>query len=130
MTFNDKLEQATKYLELMLKLHAPIDTGNLKTSGIRIAQVSPNNFQIIIGGEIAPYAVYTNAEWIAERWAGKRNPNQGWVNKTIELAKPYLIQILSGAVTLTELDKQLMELQGVLQVQFDTIADLVDRGEW
>lgn len=127
MTFNDKIEQATKYLKVMLQLHAPIDSGNLKANAIRVVA---NGKQIIIGGEIAPYAVYTNAEWIAQRWAGKRNPNQGWVNKTIELAKPYLIQILSGAVTLTELDKQIMELKGVLQVQFDTIADLAETGDW
>jgi hypothetical protein len=125
MTFNEKLEQASKYLQQVLKVFAPKDTGNLSLNAIRVVQVEPNKWQIIIGGEIAPYAVYTNAEWIAERWAGKRNPNEGWVNRAIDSAKPVLISILSGAITLTEIDSAILEQKGILQTQLDEAAEEV-----
>lgn len=122
MTFNDKLEQASRYLQQVLKIFAPKDTGNLSLNAIRVVQVAPNKWQIVIGGEIAPYAVYTNNKWIASRWAGKTNPNEGWVNKAIESAKPYLIQILSGAVDITEIEKAILEQQGILQDELDELA--------
>ena len=125
MTFNEKLEQASKYLQQVLKVFAPKDTGNLSLNAIRVVQVEPNKWQIIIGGEIAPYAVYTNAEWAAERWAGKRNPNQGWVNRAIESAKPVLISILSGAITLTEIDSAILEQKGILQSELEELAEEV-----
>lgn len=122
MTFNDKLEQASKYLQQVLKIFAPKDTGNLSLNAIRVVNVAPNKWQIVIGGEIAPYAVYTNNKWIASRWAGKTNPNEGWVNKAIESAKPYLVQILSGAVDITEIEQAILEQQGVLQDELDQLA--------
>jgi hypothetical protein len=125
MTFNEKLEQASKYLQQVLKVFAPKDTGNLSLNAIRVVQVEPNKWQIIIGGEIAPYAVYTNAEWVAERWAGKRNPNQGWVNRAIDSAKPVLISILSGAITLTEIDSAILEQKGILQSELEELAEEV-----
>jgi hypothetical protein len=125
MTFNEKLEQASKYLQQVLKVFAPKDTGNLSLNAIRVVQVEPNKYQIIIGGEIAPYAVYTDSKWIAERWAGKVNPNQGWVNRAIESAKPVLISILSGAITLTEIDSAILEQKGILQSELDELAEEV-----
>ena len=125
MTFNEKLEQASKYLQQVLKVFAPKDTGNLSLNAIRVVQVEPNKWQIIIGGEIAPYAVYTDSKWIAERWAGKVNPNQGWVNRAIESAKPVLISILSGAITLTEIDSAILEQKGILQSELEELAEEV-----
>jgi hypothetical protein len=122
MTLQEKLEQASKYLQSILKIFAPKDTGNLSLNAIRIVQVKPDEWQIIIGGEIAPYAVYTNAEWKAERWAGKRNPNEGWVNKAIESAKPNLTLILSGTITPSEFDKLLLESATDLQNQLNELA--------
>ena len=123
MTLNEKLEQASKYLQQVLKVFAPKDTGNLSLNAIRIVQVSPSKYQIIIGGEIAPYAVYTNAEWVAQRWAGKVNPNQGWVNRAIDNAKPVLMSILSGAITLDEIDSAILEQKGILQSQLNELAE-------
>jgi hypothetical protein len=123
MTLNEKLEQASKYLQQVLKVFAPKDTGNLSLNAIRIVQVAPSKYQIIIGGEIAPYAVYTNAEWVAQRWAGKVNPNQGWVNRAIDNAKPVLMSILSGAITLTEIDSAILEQKGILQSQLNELAE-------
>jgi hypothetical protein len=125
MTFNEKLEQASKYLQQVLKVFAPKDTGNLSLNAIRVVQVEPNKWQIIIGGEIAPYAVFTNAEWVAPRWGGSRNPNEGWVNRAIESAKPVLISILSGAITLTEIDSAILEQKGILQSELEELAEEV-----
>jgi hypothetical protein len=123
MTLNEKLEQASKYLQQVLKVFAPKDTGNLSLNAIRIVQVAPSKYQIIIGGEIAPYAVYTNSEWVAQRWAGKVNPNQGWVNRAIDNAKPVLMSILSGAITLDEIDSAILEQKGILQSQLNELAE-------
>jgi len=123
MTLNEKLEQASKYLQQVLKVFAPKDTGNLSLNAIRIVQVAPSKYQIIIGGEIAPYAVFTNAEWVAQRWAGKVNPNQGWVNRAIDNAKPVLMSILSGAITLDEIDSAILEQKGILQSQLNELAE-------
>ena len=123
MTLNEKLEQASKYLQQVLKVFAPKDTGNLSLNAIRIVQVAPSKYQIIIGGEIAPYAVYTNAEWVSQRWSGKVNPNQGWVNRAIDNAKPVLMSILSGAITLDEIDSAILEQKGILQSQLNELAE-------
>ena len=47
-----------------------------------------------IGGEPAPYATYTNEPWISEKWNGKQNPNQGWIQNGISSALPTLQSIL------------------------------------
>ena len=122
MTLQEKLEQASKYLQSVLKLFAPKDTGNLSLNAIRLVQVKPDEWQIIIGGEIAPYAVYTNEKWQSQRWAGKRNPNEGWVNRAIESATPNLNLIMSGAITPSEFDKLILESATELQDQLNEIV--------
>lgn len=98
-----RLEIAASYLSQMLCLHAPKDTWNLTFNGIALRQVSPKHWQIIIGGENAPYAVFTNEAWIGDRWNGKKNPNEGWVENTIELGRGFIQSIMNGAVSLEEL---------------------------
>jgi hypothetical protein len=126
MTLQEKLEQASKYLQGILKIFAPKDTGNLSLNAIRLVQVTPNEWQIIIGGEIAPYAVYTNEKWQAQRWAGKRNPNEGWVSRAIESATPNLMLILGGKITISDIDKLLLDQQSALQEQLNELAEEVD----
>lgn len=123
MTLQEKLEQASKYLQSVLKLFAPKDTGNLSLNAIRLSQVAPNEWQIIIGGEIAPYAVYTNEKWQSQKWQGKRNPNEGWVERAIESAKPNLNLILGGKITISELDTLIKEQQLALQLQLNRLAE-------
>lgn len=38
---------------------------------------------IIVGGGIVDYAVYTNEKWISPRWNGKQNPNEAWVEVAV-----------------------------------------------
>ena len=96
----DREMRALQVLEAYLKAACPYDTGNLLSS-IRIVQ-RQKTFGVIIGGEIADYAVYTNEAWTADRWRGRRNPNEGWIDDTINEALPAIRQIMSGAMTKAE----------------------------
>jgi hypothetical protein len=95
----DRLRFAADYLYRVLKLLAPKDTGNLSANAIRIVQVAPNEWNIIIGGELAPYALYTNEPWISARWGKKVNPNEGWIQRAISLAYPMIQTIMSGSIS-------------------------------
>ena len=61
----------------------PYDTGNMHNT-IRVEAVSPTEVRVIIGGDPAPYAPYTNEPWISERWHGKKNPNEGWIDNAVK----------------------------------------------
>lgn len=125
MTLQDKLYQATLYLQTILKIFAPKDTGNLSLNAIRVAQVSPSVYQIIIGGEIAPYAIYTNQKWTSPRWSGVKNPNEGWIERAIKSARPNLIAILSGKFEPSALEQLQLQASGQLQEQLDQLAEEV-----
>lgn len=45
---------------------------------------------------IAPYMPYTNEPWLASRWNGAQNPNEGWWNETIEFIVEYIGKRLGG----------------------------------
>lgn len=122
MSIEQRLEIATEYLCTQLKLDAPKDTWNLTINAIRIL---PNEHTIVIGGEIAPYAVFTNEAWkegstwtvTRDKLFGKKvdpyevtmtrrskNPNEGWINKAIEKCIPMIQSLLTGTYTQEELD--------------------------
>lgn len=63
---------------------SPVDTGHLRDMGITLKQTSPTSFEIEIGGETAPYAVYTNELWVSPRWKGRQNPNLHWIDNAVE----------------------------------------------
>lgn len=69
---------------VLMKDAAPVDTGNLRDNGIDMKQTGENEYTISIGAPNAPYAVYTNEVWVAPRWNGKKNPNEHWIDKTVE----------------------------------------------
>lgn len=109
LSYFDRLDQAADYLVVMFKINAPKKTFNLAINGIRKAYADNTGFPIIvIGGEVAPYAIYTNEPWISDRWLNKQtgvmaiNPNQGWIQQTIRECIPTLQAILSGSMTLEE----------------------------
>lgn len=91
--------QAALLLHTALVANAPKDTWNLALNSIRIAQ-DKGQWYVLIGGEIAPYAVFTNEPWIR----GK-NPNEGWIERTIEECMPMIKQIMSGSITQAEIDE-------------------------
>ena len=93
----DMIYEACRILKQVLQARAPYDTGNLAMNSIRIDR---NRGCVLIGGEeIAPYAPITNEPWIADKWQGKQNPNEGWVQKAIEEALPIIQRVLSGKAT-------------------------------
>lgn len=112
MNANDLKRWACNILKTVLQAKAPYDTGNLAINSIRVAE---DGSGVFIGGEIAPYAVCTNEPWeekqitrVTDR--GKtitytrkaKNPNEGWIDKAIQEAKPILKQALSGKMTKAE----------------------------
>lgn len=88
--------EACKILKLVLQARAPYDTGNLAINSIRIAA---DYSAVLIGGEIADYAAQTNEPWTAEKWQGKKNPNEGWIQRAVQEALPMIGQALSGKLT-------------------------------
>lgn len=91
--------QAALLLHTALVANAPKDTWNLALNSIRIAQEHGQWF-VLIGGEIAPYAEFTN-----EPWERGQNPNEGWIERTIEKCMPMIEQIMSGSITQAEIDE-------------------------
>lgn len=86
MRFNldREIEAAMAYLQSV----CPVDTSNMKNT-MTAVKTSRKRGRIRIGGAKAPYAVYTNEKWIANRWNRKKNPNEKWIDKAV-------IAIVSG----------------------------------
>ncbi len=66
-----------------LRKVTPIDTGNLRYNGALIEYSRGGNVcEIYVDGDgedgIAYYMPFTNEPWVARRWNGKPNPNEGW----------------------------------------------------
>lgn len=101
MTLQEKLDLATKYVQSVLQMFAPKRTGNLAFNSIRELQEfkTPTQNVIAIGGELAPYAVYTNEKWISPRWSGRSNPNEQWIERAIYYARPIVEMIMGGSIT-------------------------------
>lgn len=78
---------------------APYDTGNLSRNSIRLIRWSENEAVIYIDKKIAPYMPYTNEPWIAERWKGKKNPNEGWFDAAAELIAELVADLSEGEIT-------------------------------
>lgn len=103
MDFAARLEQAVDYAVAFLTLKAPNiyfqSTNNLRQSIRKAQNPETMRWEILIGGELAPYAVYTNEEWISPKWKGKPNPNQGWVQAAFEEMANVLSAVMSGTIT-------------------------------
>ena len=106
MDLTQKFEIACRYIKSQLVIDSPFDTGNLALNSIRIVQ-DKGLFRILIGGEIAPYAIFTNEKWNSS----KQNPNEGWIEKSIEKSKPMVIRIMQGSITEDELEDVLNNQQ-------------------
>lgn len=93
------LKVAAEFLKSCLQAYAPYDTGNLALNSIRVLYDTNGDVFVAIGGEIAPYAVYTNEKWVSDKWNGNANPNEGWIenaiNEALPLIKDYLLREMS-----------------------------------
>ena len=94
-------------------MNAPKDTWNLALNGIRLMTDSDGEYVIVIGGEVAPYAVYTN-----EPWSNGVNPNEHWINRTIEQMTPAIKQIFSGEIDEKDVDKLILEMESNIRSQY------------
>lgn len=111
LTLEDRIRFATQYLLCCLKADAPIRSSNLAQNGIQFIA----DGQVTVGGEPAPYAVYTNEPWISERWHGKQNPNEGWLKYSIERAKPGIRSIFSGVYSEDDIDAMISDEESTFE---------------
>lgn len=120
ITALDRLERATRYLQMLLKVNCPKDTTNLSRN-INIQYVEEGRARIVIGNENADYAIYTNSPW-----KDGVNPNQGWVEATIAQATPIIQQLLSGEISQEEFER----LYGKYEFEYDSqIQDIIEDKE-
>lgn len=101
------LKVAAEFLKSCLQAYAPYDTGNLALNSIRIMYDSNGEIFVAVGGEIAPYAVYTNERWTSQRWNGNTNPNEGWIENAIDEALPLIKQYLTKELSQKDFDQYL-----------------------
>lgn len=100
-------------LETSCRIYAPKDTGNLSINAIK-SVYEDGMWQVVIGGELAPYAVYTNEAWISEKWKGAQNPNEGWIQNAIEVVRPAIIGIFEGTYAEEEIARYQEQLDLLL----------------
>lgn len=123
LSYFDRLEQAAELILVWLQIRAPKDTFNLTVNGIRKAYDEATGYPIIvIGGETAPYAIYTNEVWLSARWGGKTNPNQEWIQRAIIEVIDTIRSIMSGVITQDDLIKLQENNQLLLDTQFEAAA--------
>lgn len=84
-------------VELVKKV-SPIDTGNLRYNAINYEFLDADTCVIKVSLDIAPYMPYTNEPWLAKRWNGKKNPNEGWWENAVKKVVEYLAQALGGEI--------------------------------
>jgi hypothetical protein len=121
--YEARLEQAVDYLVIWLKIKAPKDSGNLAINAIKkVWNAEVGTWDIVIGGELAPYAVYTNGIWINRPGV---NPNEGWIQEACIEAKPVLIGILSGSIAEEEAQKMIFKNRNVFQNQLNLLAEAI-----
>ena len=98
LTVNQRCKLAADYLCTLFKVTAPKRTLNLAINGINVVSEG-ERYAVVIGGEIAPYVVYTNEPWVNRP---SKNPNENWIQNTIYSALPMLKIIFSGSYTTQE----------------------------
>jgi len=121
ISYDARLELAVDYLVQWLRIKAPKESGNLALNGIKkVWNPTIWSWDVVIGGELAPYAVYTNGIWINRPGI---NPNEGWVQEACIEARPILAAILSGTISQEDYNKMMNENKLRLETQFIQMAE-------
>lgn len=117
-TVSSQFELACEFLAAYLRLKAPIDTGNLTQFGVGVVYKRPDLIQVVIGNELADYAIYTNEPWLSPRWRGRKNPNEGWIQRALAEALPTMKSILTRntRVSLREIDELKSQIQNKILI--------------
>lgn len=79
-----------------LRKRAPKRTGNLAYNGVRLVFVSNKEALLYVDEAIAPYMPYTNEPWVSPYWNGKKNPNEGWFDRSVEVIAEMLNGLAKG----------------------------------
>lgn len=123
LSLSQRFEQAANYIKAELVVGAPFETGNLALNAIRIT-FDKGLAHIVIGGEVAPYAIYTN-----ETWSKGTNPNEGWIQRVINECKPMIIKIMQGAISQEELEKELRRQKSEYDAKLQKHLEIIRKRE-
>ena len=74
-------------------------TGNLAFNAVKKRFYRGRNFKTWIDEDIAPYAPYTNEPWLSPHWKGKKNPNEGWFERTARRIAENTAKYCGGTIT-------------------------------
>lgn len=97
-----RIEDLAALAQKHLRSVCPERWGNLKGS-ISVPEILGEDAAFIkIGGDLAPYAVYTNEKWVAPRWHGKVNPNEHWIDKAVKEIAIDFSAMLGGELNFSE----------------------------
>ncbi|HHX66661.1 MAG TPA: hypothetical protein GX708_01210 [Gallicola sp.] len=109
MTKNQFIQFVNDYIVAVLKMNAPKRTGNLAYNSIRLV-----GNEIKVGGEIAPYAVYTEEN---------NKSSKGWIKRTIQSLIPTIEQLAKNNISEEEFRKLIDETNKNVDLQFENIAN-------
>jgi len=110
-SLSERSYTAAVLLTNVLVKNCPKDTWNLARNGIWIVQEA-GQFYVCIGGERARYAVYTE-----EPWSEGKNPNEGWIERSIEEALPFIRNIMSDKITESEVNDYIAQCEEDIRKQ-------------
>lgn len=113
-----KLYLAQDVIMSVLRVNCPFDTGNLSKS----INAENERLVITIGDDAIQYAPFTNEPWVDEKWHGKQNPNEGWINRALEIALPIVDRLLQGSITEAEAREIVNSNSAIWQKKLDKIA--------
>lgn len=74
-------------------------TGNMALNATKIEFPSPDVCLIYVDKNIAPYLPYTDLPWLAPRWHGKKNPNEGWFDRAAMYILSYVAKQVNGEIS-------------------------------
>lgn len=111
-----KLYLAQDIILAHLRVYCPIRTGRL------FATITPDNNSLVItiGDEDVQYAPFTNESWdnFDLPLKGHKNPNEGWINKALDVALPIVDKFLAGSVTEEEAREIVKANNSIWQAKF------------
>lgn len=142
LSLSQRFEQACQYIKSQLVIDAPFDTGNLAFNGIKTSQDN-GEYHIVIGGENAPYAIYTNEKWehkeilmgnfkkgqTIKRMRTWDNPNEGWIQKSIQKSKPMVQRIMQGSISKEDFEKELQKQNSLISARLEKHIEILKKQE-
>ena len=73
-------------------------TGNMAFNASKLEFTTPDIAKIYVDKRIAPYVPYTNEPWVAAKWKGHKNPNEGWFKRAAEIVALSIARSINGEI--------------------------------